>query len=592
MCGRCADRNSECIWKESRRGYRDYRSSNDTDTSSRYYSTLQPPASNTFLLDQDTIAAQTYTFEQLFDPSLAQQQNMDVQAYQNLVPSPSDSGSTTSVARSSSPSLLHCISEKESTDLIDDFYRHFHPAHPFIVPKKLYKATPSVIPEHLKAVMRFAASNYVSYANSITLGNAASVIFSERISEDGFKVQALLLFAIISFARNEEPQAGRALVLATEVALRIGMNRQSFASNHSNDPTVQESWRRTWWQLFIVNGIVTAMDSQEHPFDLHDAYCDVPLPGPCEDYANCVSEPHPRSMSQFRDRTFSEDPYSWSSFAYSIEAMYIMAAVSNLGYDTFAITDPQVEAVDASISNYLLSLPPSKREVTQLDGRTDEMLLTAHMIINWAAILVHRPRSSLTFIRNHYHTTCTPRREVAGLPGVAYASHTAKTLRAANALISLASIPRPLTYSSPVLMCGITIAATVHLPAYAIADHHDTAVAIKERLQLAISALGALAEIWPRASISKSQVAKFAREILTTPSVSVDSTGVGMVPLVTEESSMPELDMAGMPQLDYGMGFNETAWMDSIIHMYKEESELSQEKNYSKTAGRSNSKND
>ncbi|KAI9873559.1 MAG: hypothetical protein M1823_007891, partial [Watsoniomyces obsoletus] len=116
----------------------------------------------------------------------------------------------------------------------------------------------------------------------------------------------------------------------------------------------------------------------------------------------------------------------WSSFAYAIEAMYIMGAVFNLGTDTFAITDPQVEAVDASISSFLLSLPPSKREVTSLDGHTDETLLMAHMVINWASILIHRPRSSLTFIRNHYKTICTHRFSAAGLPANACLSSRAQ----------------------------------------------------------------------------------------------------------------------------------------------------------------------
>ena len=249
--------------------------------------------------------------------------------------------------------------------------------------------------------------------------------------------------------------------------------------------------------------------------------------------------------------------------------MYIMGAVFNLGPDTFSITDPQVEAIDASISNFILSLPPSKREVSPSETGTDEVLLLAHMIINWASILVHRPRSTLTFIRNHYQTTCTSRHEPAGLPALAYASHTSKTLRAANALISLASIPRPLSHCTPILMCGITTAATVHLPAYALADRHDAAVAIKERLQLGISALGSFAEIWPRANIAKSQVASFAREVLTKPNVSVDSTGVGMVPAVQAYETTPELEAASLPQLEYGMGFGESAWMDSMIEMGK-----------------------
>jgi hypothetical protein len=39
-------------------------------------------------------------------------------------------------------------------------------------------------------------------------------------------------------------------------------------------------------------------------------------------------------------------------------------------------------------------------------------------------------------------------------------------------------------------------------------------VALKERIQLAITAMGSIAEVWPMALVTKSQVANFAREIL------------------------------------------------------------------------------
>ncbi len=569
---------------ESRRGYRDYgKNSNWTDTmnSQSPQSSSTPPTSinNTFTLNSKTIAAQNYTYGELFDTSWIPQPGMEVQlSTEDFMPSPESSGSTASITNDQSPSQPTESLKKESSDLIDVFYKHFHPSHPFVVPKKLYNSRTCLLPEYLKAAMRFVAGHYVPNANIKALRNAASVVLLDKIPEDGFKVQGLLLFAVASFARYEQSQGARALELAIQVALRIGMNGHMYAfTQGQNNFTLQESWRRTWWSLFITNGLVTAIGGQEQPFRLHDVYSDIPLPGSCEDYDKCQSTPQPRGISDFRNRTFSEDSYCWSSFAYAIEAMYIMGAVFSLGADSFAITDPQVEAIDASISNFLLSLPPSKRDVTSPNGHTDEILLVAHMIINWAAILIHRPRSSLTFIRNHYHTTCTSRREAAGLPALAYASHTAKTLRAANALISLASIPRPLSYCTPIMMCGITTAATVHLPAYALADRHDTAVAIKERLQLCISALGAFAEIWPRANIAKSQVAGFAREVLTKPSVSVDSTGVGMVPVVTASSS-PDLIAASipLPQVEYGMSYNENTWMDSIIQMDKDELDSNQ----------------
>jgi len=118
-----------------------------------------------------------------------------------------------------------------------------------------------------------------------------------------------------------------------------------------------------------------------------------------------------------------------------------------------------------------------------------------------------------------------------------------------------------MAYCSPTMMCGITTAATVHLPAYAIVDRPDQAVAIKERLQVGISALAALGQIWPRAMIAKGQVAKFAREVLTKPNVCVDSTGSGMIPRIVPDA---------MPQLQYEEPFNNDLWMQNLIQSEQE----------------------
>jgi len=62
--------------------------------------------------------------------------------------------------------------------------------------------------------------------------------------------------------------------------------------------------------------------------------------------------------------------------------------------------------------------------------------------------------------------------------------------------------------------------------------------------------------VWPRASIAKGQVAKFAREVLTKPNVYVDCTASHMIPRASEP----------VPQLEYQMPtFNNESWMDNLI---------------------------
>lgn len=575
LCSRCADRKGNCFWVESRRGYREYRKQqpvtedkrkkelkvvNVFDGSQRV---ATPAAENGIHgwegTDPDQLRAST--FQELFaaDQVLIEHP-LDYQSpLYNMVPSSSPSNqsdSTMSVTRDHNVALVS-DAELDPTELIELFYQHFHPAHPFIVPRKMYLETPSAIPEPLRAVIRHLASHYLPQANRASLGNAAKIIFSNDVPEDGYKVQGLLLYAFVCYARFDQASGANAMDKAIDTALRIGMNRASFAiSNGRNNPTLQESWRRTWWTLLIIEGLVTVIGGQPQPFRTYSIPTDVPLPGEDEEYNDLRSSPQPRSLSDLRNRAFSEDPHEFSSFAYTIEASYILGSVLSLGADTFAVTDPQVEAIDASISNFFLSLPQEKREVILHDGTVDENLLVAHLVINWAALGLHRSRSTLTFIRNHYRTTCT-RAEAAGLPALTYASHTAKALRAANNLTNLATIQRPLSYCTPVLMCALTAAATVHLPAYAIVDRADQALAIKERLQLIISALGSFGQIWPRAMVARGQVAKFAREVLTKPNLSLDST--------SSSDIVPQLDSEALPQLAYQLPFNNDLWIEQLL---------------------------
>lgn len=536
----------------------------------------------------------------LLPPSLGQGTTVELQAKTRHGSSPSGSDSTTSIAREQHPRS----SITTPNDLIDLFYKYFHPAHPFVVPRKMYLDNPSCLPRPLKAAIQYLAGHYVPGANHVGLEIAAKIIFSAEVPDDGYKVQGLLLYAMTSFARFDQEEGAQALERAIEIALRIGMNRQDFAIQHGrDDPTLQECWRRTWWTLMIVEGGVVVIGGQSQPYRLFSTFTDVPLPGHDEDYDDVRASPVPRTLADLRDRTFSEDTFAYSSMAYAVEAAYILGAVLALGPDTFAVTDPQVEALDASITNFFLSLPPDKREVIRQDGHVDQCLLVAHLITNWAAISLHRPRSTLTFIRNYYRTTCT-RAEAAGLPALAYSSHTAKALRAANNIIDLATIQQSMAFASPTLMCGITTAATVHLPAYAMVGSVGAA-AIKERLQVGISALGAFGEIWPRAMIAKGQVAKFAREVLlakpvdlcidnsariasestaqmltTKPDHCVDNSAnlLGTMPRTVGDSTTgpilatkPADDLCvddsadPTPQMQYDMSFNADLWMENLI---------------------------
>jgi hypothetical protein len=68
----------------------------------------------------------------------------------------------------------------------------------------------------------------------------------------GFTVQVLLLTAIIIHSEDHFEQARMLLDKAIFLALKLRMNSRTFA-NMERDPVLAESWRRTWWFLYVTD---------------------------------------------------------------------------------------------------------------------------------------------------------------------------------------------------------------------------------------------------------------------------------------------------------------------------------------------------
>ncbi|KIV89286.1 hypothetical protein PV10_08864 [Exophiala mesophila] len=612
LCSRCQSRKSSCFWVDSNRGYRHHRkpaplgnssirsqeraNTNTTATAPAETTSVKPPfpGPNVDVFEQEqydlheAVQARQLTYEEIFqhdsnDLFLASlsldPQQFDIPAIADQQepnqPPMTNAPWTSTVAQ---PNIDNLLDSNSENDLVGLFYRYFHRAHPFLAPWQLYKQDPSVLPAPLLAVVLYVASHYTSAADTAALDATAKSILNPDVSEDGFKVQGLALYALVKYARAEQETGSIALDMAVELALRLGMNRESYAIvNGQTHPIMHETWRRTWWSLFAIEGITTAIGGQPHPFRTYSVASDVALPGPDDDYDNLIYPPIGPiyTLSNMQERMFMDLGVHFSSFAYVVEAAHNLGAVlalprnsdsyihnstiNNSRTETETSIDAQVEAIDAKLASFQLSLPPDKRDPLHEDTTIDQTLLWAHLIINWAGILLHRPRSSLTFMRSHYRTICTRDdggRDAVGIPVLEYTSHTAKALRAAHAVVNLASLQPCMASCTPTLMCGLTAAATVHLPAYAIVHCPDQAVAIKERLQLGIAALASFGDFWPRATIARSQIARFAHDILTKPTLFVDSTGPGPMPMVSVEAVQP---------MGCDASFDNDQWMENLI---------------------------
>lgn len=286
----------------------------------------------------------------------------------------------------SPPATSPSVSNDGTDVLLDLFYKYFHPSHPFVLPSKLRWR----IPEFLKAVMRFGGSHFAQNGKRDALKDVATQLLLGA-PQDAYKVQAFALLAMVSFSRTEQQEGQAYLKSAIDLALWMGLNQKDFAVRFGeNDTTLQESWRRTWWDLFIVEGLIASFTGQRESSILRTVKTDVLLPGDCESYNACSPLGNPRSFEEMQDRAFSDEDFQWPSFAYKIEAMHLLYSVGALSADTFATSNSEVETLDQRLSNFRLSLPSHKRDALKVTGEVDEVMFGALMTANYAEIELHR----------------------------------------------------------------------------------------------------------------------------------------------------------------------------------------------------------
>jgi hypothetical protein len=270
-CSRCEEGQHTCRYVRSRRGLVSSRKRRASSAS-----TSQPPREHSEnYASRDTTGALDLSF---LDSSL----NIEV------APSPSDhhessvsSKSMTSVdslskhqAGRSQPSNVmlnplrtseHLLplqsapavrsnSPSQHTDRLRElYYLYFHDAHPILVPEAYYSAQPrSSIEPCIIAVMDYIGAQYSSVKDMEYLQTVLEQsLYTIAQPKTGHRVQALLLYAIAQHSQDRTHQACKTLDEAIDLALQLGMDSASFAQVHGQGSnTLQESWRRTWWELY------------------------------------------------------------------------------------------------------------------------------------------------------------------------------------------------------------------------------------------------------------------------------------------------------------------------------------------------------
>lgn len=235
--------------------------------------------------------------------------------------------------------------------------------------------------------------------------------------------------------------------------------------------------------------------------------------------------PIPRTREEYNKRDFADQEIIFSSFSYLIDAAYILGSVLVLYEDTSKSVDRTIAEVDTSLVSWSLNLPKEKLQSVRSNGEVDELLFTAHVIINTyvlpsraafvlfasvrdlrlslfmhgmlieydrGAVHLHRPRSHLD--RNPLEAGSICRfsddftSSVTSQVQSTSAFHTAKALVGAKSSITLFALPVSLTAHSPLLLCYLGFSTKAYLSACRIVFRGDIYQEGKDLVRVSIGA--------------------------------------------------------------------------------------------------------
>ena len=275
--------------------------------------------------------------------------------------------------------------------LIARYYDTFHSYHPIVLPRQRMKC--AIESEgRLKPVVSAMRLIGATYLKSSELSQLSRQLDEDIANQplDPYTVQAQLLQAIHAFWSSEKPKSAESLAQAIQSATALGMHEKYFAAASSNgDPVLGESWRRTWWSMYIIDATISHIN-HENVFACRDVVATAELP--CEDweYEACVglfsslvrtnpqTIPASLTLTDYKNREFTGREFS--SLAYSVGIARDVARVLKEAppHKDNCHSAAVVDAFDAVADGWLMLLPEGKRCVMN-DGTMDEVMFFAHM---------------------------------------------------------------------------------------------------------------------------------------------------------------------------------------------------------------------
>lgn len=195
-------------------------------------------------------------------------------------------------------------------------------------------------------------------------------------------VQSLTMLAIALHARHELAASDKAIARALQLAIDLGMHRREFARRSAWNAVQQESLRRTWWELYAVDGYLAAL----HHKSTFRAGAIVGNGGsansvllPCEEAVYEMGEsghlpPVAPSLEDFDNRLFSNDDDDdesttstsrFYSFTYRIDSVRLLSrvlAVTRMAHVVEGTSDTYA-GVDSALAGWMHHLHSTKVHV-------------------------------------------------------------------------------------------------------------------------------------------------------------------------------------------------------------------------------------
>ncbi|GKU08255.1 c6 zinc finger protein [Fusarium langsethiae] len=384
---------------------------------------------------------------------------------------------------------------------IDSFYQNFYAAHPFILPKEpLLVLAQGTSLEPLIAAIRWIGSLYIEQHASQGLLNDAARLIDGNPLKDGFLVQARLLLIIGLDGNRQRKRANKLMSEARDISIQINMNTSLFATSHGRGiPILEESWRRTWWELYVVDALMSGVH-QTNTFALYDVPADVGLP--CEENQYLLGQipPHMHLNDTENIGLFNSKPFS--SYTYRIQCACILGTLQRM--------PTNVDYIDKLLANWMLRLPASKY-TAYCNGALDEMMFQAIMMWHAISILLHQPHSQLDPSSTYHIKACAP--NTPATSSDAFNPHTKRTIRAAGELSKLVTHRIPLLSHTHFFAYMVTLSSTIHLSKWSLAFVAQDDEDLRQNMRQSIGALIKYAEKWPIAQHLGSQVKHIAKEV-------------------------------------------------------------------------------